>query len=185
MIRPLKRVDGTDVKKIVLANYSAAYGVAIGDAIQQGGTGYKFAVPATATSPILGIVVGLLYNGSKVTERSSITYVNAVSSISGPGTDNETSTAGWSVEYIPAYVPMEYEADINNVAATTNANSAGIGTFFNLPTLSATQINSINTNGQLDEASYAIFSGTAGQFVSFGYTPYNTKKVFCRINKAD
>lgn len=185
MIRPLKQTTYSDLKRAVIANAvgTGTYPIAIGDAIQPGATGHaKFVTCAASSNPILGIVTGLIYNGNKVSERSTVTGISGSTTNAGPGTDNETASNNWSVEYIPAYVPMEYEADISAVAGTTTDSSA-IGGYFNVLTLSATQTNSIDTNGQLDEASIALFSGTAGQFVSFGYTSYNTKKVYCRVNK--
>ena len=182
MFRPLKRVEGQDLKRAVIANAvgSGTYPISIGDAIQPGSsTNAKFVTVATPTSvyPILGIVTGLIVGG-KVTEKATVTGVNAAgSSSTGPGTDNQ-ATGLWSVDYIPSYVPMEYEADISAVAGTTTDSSA-VGGYFNVKAIATTG----DTYGTLDEASITLFSGTQGQFVSFGYTPYNTLKVFCKISK--
>jgi hypothetical protein len=187
MIRPLRRVTEYDVKRAVIANAvgTGAYPVSIGDAIQPGATGNaKYVTCAAATSPILGIVTSLIVNTSKVTEKSTATGVasdllGAVST--GPGTTNQTYLT-WSVEFIPSYIPMEYEMDISAVAGSTTDSSA-IGGYFNLLTLSATPNAAGDTNSVLDEGSIAIFTGTQGQFVSYGYTPYNTKKVFGKVSK--
>ena len=182
MFRPLKRVEGQDIKRAVIANAvgTGSYPISVGDAIQPGATGHaKYVTVAGATNPILGIVTSIVQNG-KVSEKATITGINAAetgSPSTGPGTDNETY-AVWSVDYIPSSVPMEYEADISAVAGTTTDSSA-VGGYFNLKSIATTG----DTYGTLDESSIVLFSSTQGQFVSFGYTPYNTLKVFCKISK--
>lgn len=184
MIKPNKKVQDQDLKKAVIANAVAASGyvLSIGDAIQPGATGHnKYVTGAASSGLILGVIVGLEYNG-KIMEVDSVTGVNTASTASGAlalnmHNDNET-TKSWKVVYIPAYVDMEYIADLDATAGTTT-DSDGAG-FFNLLGVSSTK----GTAGKLDESTIALFGGTAGQFSSYGLADGETAKVVGKINKA-
>jgi hypothetical protein len=75
------------------------------------------------------VVTAIRLNG-KIAEVDYCTGVNAAKTgtpSTGPGTDNETYKV-WSVDYIPAYIPVEYTADLDAKAGTTT-NSGGFGYF--------------------------------------------------------
>ena len=179
MIVPLKKVHDQDLKRIVLANAvgSSALTVSIGDSIAPGATTHtKYATNATTSSKILGIVVALIQSG-RVCEKTSVTGVNATTATNGTAVvsnDNET-TQVWSVDYIPSYIPMEYEADIDAVAGTTTDDS-GQGTYFTITS---------GTPGLILNSSALIWStavASGEQFTSMGYSPYNTKKIRVRVS---
>jgi hypothetical protein len=178
-IKPLKQVDRNDVKNAVLANAvgTGAYVISVGDAIQPGATGHNKYVTGEASSGlILGIVTGIRQSG-KICEKDSITGVAAAltgTPSTGPGTDNETYKV-WSVDYIPASLPIEYEADLDAVSGTTT-NSDGIG-FFALLGIDTTKGHA----GTLDESKITLFGGTAQQFASYGVSTGSATKVVGRI----
>src|ERR1035437_860431 len=149
MFRPLKYIAENDLKSATIANSQA---ITLGDAIQPAATGHnQFVTPATTSGLILGVVVSILQNG-KVPEVSTVTV----------GSDNET-TAKYTVRYIPSFVPMEFEADLD--AAATGDNNAIC--FLTLAT-AATLNHSTASN---------LFGGTPSQFSSFGVSSFSTTKV--------
>lgn len=180
MIIPNKRYSDTDTKEAKIANAvgAAAYVIAIGDAIQPGPTGHnKFVVGAASTGLILGVVVGLKKDG-KVMEVDYVTGVNVTTANASAlqvGNDNET-LGGWSVVYIPAYIPMEYKIDLSAAADTTT--DSGGNAFFPLLGTSATK----GQAGTLNEAAPALFGGSAAQFISHGLAISSTTKVVAVIN---
>ena len=182
MIIPNKRVELNDIKTAVLANSvgSNAYVISVGDAIQPAATGHnKYVTGAASSGLVLGIITAIRQNG-KVCEKDYVTGVNSAltgTPSTGPGTDNETYKV-WSVDYIPAYVPMEYKADLDAAAGTTT-NSDGFG-FFTLKGVSTTK----GDAGKLSESSIALFGGTASQFVSHGVSVDSSSKVVGRIYQA-
>lgn len=179
MFRPLRKVQDQDVKRIVLANAvgTSALTITVGDCIYLGATGHNnFATQATTTSKILGVVTAIVQKG-KISEKTSITGVNSAltgTPSTGPGTDNETYQV-WSVDYIPSYIPMEYEADIDAVAGTTTDDN-GVGAYFTITSGSPGIV--LNSSALISTTAV----GSAEQITSLGYTPYNTKKIFCRIS---
>jgi hypothetical protein len=181
MLIPNKRVELNDIKTAVVANVvgTNAYVLSVGDAIQPGPTSHnKYVTGAASSGLILGVVTAIRLNG-KVSEVGSITGVAAAKTGTpgtGPGTDNETYKV-WSVDYIPAYVPMEYKADLSAVAGTTT-DSDGFG-MFALKGVSTTK----GDAGTLNEASIALFGGSAAQFVTHGVSVDSTSKVVGRINQ--
>lgn len=181
MLKPLRRPADNEVKRITLANAigTGAYKIGIGDCIQPGATGHnKYATGAASSGLILGIIVGIIQNG-KVAEVNSVTGINGAQvgvPSTGPGTDNETY-ATWQVDYIPSWVPMEYEADLSAAADTTT--DSGGNCFLALLGVSTT----LGEAGKLNEASVALFGGSAAQFWSYGVTSYSTTKVRGHIYK--
>lgn len=174
--KPLRKVEGQDLKRIVLANAvgSSTLTVAVGDPIYLGATTHnKFATNPTTSSKILGVVTALIRAGT-ICERSSVTGVNAAGTAANTGTDNET-TSLWSVEYIPSYIPMEYEADIDAVVGTTTDDN-GVGAYFTIT--SGTPGTVLNASALISTTAFT----SATQLTSFGYAPYGTKKIFCRIS---
>ena len=158
MFKPLKEVVSSDLKKAVIINSAS---IAVGDAIVPGATAAnsEFVDVATSTSAlILGVVVGIEGKNGAVLEKSSVTVAS----------DNQTVGLIKAV-YIPAYIDIEYEADLDNTIAVTTG-SDGVG-FMNL-----------KDKDELSEASYVVFSGTAGQFKVFGQGS-NSRKVVGRFNK--
>jgi len=182
MLKPNKKVLEQDVKNAVLANAvgTGAYVISVGDCIQPGATGHNSYVTGAASSGlVLGVITAIRQSG-KICEKTSITGVAAAltgTPSTGPGTDNETYKV-WSVDYIPAYIDMEYVADIDAAAGTTT-NSGGNG-FLSLLGVSTTAGHA----GTLDESSIALFGGSAGQFATYGVVPGTTTKVVGRINQA-
>lgn len=147
--RPLRAIPITEFKSAVIANSQT---LAVGDAIIPAATGHnKFVTGANnSTGPVLGVVVAILGLNGLVTELQSI----------AAGASNETNKT-YSVQYIPtAITNLEYEAQLDAAAGTTS-NSDGL-CWFNMST---------SLNGKLQESSIALFSGTQGQFWSFGPTP--------------
>jgi hypothetical protein len=152
MIRPLQRPIDTYLRKATIGN---SITMAIGDVIQPGATTHAGAVVQGTSGLLLGVVLGIEQNG-KISELGTVTTSST----------NETTNTYVAV-YIPTWVVIEYEADLSNVSGTTaNSNLPG---FFNF--VSGT------SGGNLDETSYVAFSGTVGQFFSYGVTSYNTSRV--------
>jgi hypothetical protein len=136
MFRPILRVHAQDVKRIVLANAvgASALTVKVGDLITLGATTHaKYATNATTSSKILGVVTSLVQSG-KVSEKTSATGVNATTAVNANSgvvsNDNETYKT-WAVDYIPSYIPMEYEIDVGAPLVTTT-DSDGIGSYFTI-----------------------------------------------------
>lgn len=155
MFRSLTQPDNHQIRYAPIGNSAT---VAIGDSIVPGATGHTTAVvnaASNSTNPILGVVVGIIGAQSKVLEVTSTTV----------GSSNETTNTV-QVAYIPANLPFDYEADLTAAAGTTSADNKGYCWF-----------NMSSTAGKLDETSYALFSGTEGQFWSYGVTTYSTTKV--------
>lgn len=150
---PLRRPMDTELKSATIVNSAT---VAIGDAVVPGATTQAGAITAAgATGLILGVVFEIIQNG-KVCELSSVTAAS----------DNET-TNKYIARYVPTWVKMEYTADLDAAAGTTTGSNL-VG-FFDLT--------SGGSPSTLDESTYVVFSGTAGQFFSYGVTSYSTTKV--------
>lgn len=169
---PLRRPTDAEIRRATLANAvgSSTYVVSIGSALQPGATGHNsYVTVAASSSPILGVVTGIVLNG-KVCELNSCTGVNSAltgTPSTGPGTDNETYNV-WAVDYIPSWIPMEYTATLSAAAGTTT-NSGGFG-YFNLV--------GAGNSTTLDETSVLLFTNpTTGQFWSRGVTSYSTTTV--------
>lgn len=158
MFKALRRpVDG-ELKKATIGN---SITVAIGDVIQPGATTSAGVVVQGTTGLLLGVVIGIEQNG-KISELNSVTTAS----------DNQTTNKFVAV-YIPTWITMEYEVDLSAVAGTTTGSN--LMGFFNI--VSGT------TGGNLDETSYVVFSGTAGQFFSYGVQSFSTTKVRGHIYK--
>jgi len=148
---PNKKVEEQDLKEYVITNSST---VAIGDALIVDGTN-KLSVKGAANTT--GIIIGVcvaLRSSNAVLEKNSVTVAS----------DNET-VAQIKAVFIPAYLPIEYTADLSAAAGTTTGSDK-MGQF-NLST---------SLSGTLDETSVGVFS-TQKQFFSFGPTSYSTTKV--------
>lgn len=154
MFRSLKQAENHDLKSAIIGNSQT---VSVGDAIVPGATGHNAAIVGAASTSgyILGVIVGIVGLNGKVLEIST-NYAAA--------SNNET-VGGISVKYIPSYLDFEFEADLQQAVGTTT-NSGGL-----------CWLNMYSVNGQLDETSVALFSGTAGQFWSYGNPSYSTTKV--------
>ena len=168
MLLPLRRVTDVDKKTAVIANAvgAGAYYMGVGGVIIPGATGHVFAgtspnitafvTGATSSSAlVLGVITSLLCKGH-VSEQSAVLGVNALetgSSSVGPGTDNETYKV-WSVEYIPAYIPMEYIADFSAAIGTTT--DAGANAYFSMTGIDTTS----GDDGVVLESSGVIYSAT-------------------------
>lgn len=181
MFVPNKQVELSDIKRAVIANAVAAggYVLSVGDCIQPGATSHaKFVTGAANSGLILGVITAILYKG-KIVERTSVTGVNSTSAVGGAGfVGNDNETYGyWSVDYIPAYIPMEYKADISAAVGTTT-NSDGL-VWFPLKGVSTTA----GDAGTLLETGPVLFSSTLDQVMSFGASVESTKKVICHISK--
>lgn len=100
------------------------------------------------TGQVLGVVLSIVGANGLPLEKNSVTVAS----------DNQT-VGKISVNYLPLYIPMEYEADLSAASGTTTG-SAGIGTF-NL---------SGSLAGQLDESSYVASTAAIAskQFASRG-----------------
>ncbi len=156
--KPLRRPVETELKKATIGN---SITVAIGDVVQPGATTHAGVVVQGTTGLLLGVVVGIEQNG-KVSELNSVATAS----------DNETTNKYVAV-YIPSYISMEYEMDLSAASGTTTGS--GLMGFFNI--VSAT------TGGTIDETSYVVFSGTAGQVFSYGVQSYSTTKIRGHIYK--
>ncbi len=138
---PYKLVDEQDVKRSVYANSQLA---TIGVVVIPAATTHAAAVTPAATSGIvLGVVRAIIANGKPLEAQS-----NTVAS------NNET-VAQTLVEWIPAYIPIEYTADMSAAGGTTT--SSDLMQAFNLASGALT----------IDESSTGVFS-TQKQFFSFG-----------------
>jgi len=183
--KPIYEVPTHQIRRITLANAigSSTYTVQPYMALQPGATGHAgFATQATGTStyPVLGVVMALYFKGAKVTELASVVGVNSASSgtqttIGSVYNDNETY-GFWSVDYVPSNLPIDYVADTS--AATGTTTDSGGAVYLSL--IAATT--GVTGGMQLSESTVALFSGTQGQFYSYGYlndgvNPSNTSKV--------
>ncbi len=146
---PLRRPTDIETRKATIGN---SITVTIGDAVQPGATTHAGAVVAGTSGLLLGVVVAIEQNG-KVSELSAVTTAS----------DNETTNKYVAV-YIPTWIPIEYTATLSAAAGTTTGSN--LMGFFNLTTAAT-----------LDETTYVVFSGTAGQFFSYGVTSYSTTNV--------
>jgi len=178
MLLPQRKPTDLEYRRATIANVvgSSALTVKVGDTIVPGATGHaKFVTNSPATGPILGVVVSLVFQG-KVSEVTSVVGVNTASTAAGAlqsNVHNDNETYGyWQVDYIPAYIPLQYIADVDATLGTTT-DSTGHG-YFSVVTA---------TPGILSESSFVIWStissGTSGtsQFFSYGAYPGQTKKV--------
>lgn len=147
----LRRPQEGELKKATIGN---SITMTIGDAIQPGATTSAGVVVQGTTGLILGVVMSIEQNG-KVSELSSVTTAS----------DNQTTNKYVAV-YLPTWSDMEFEADMNAAAGTTTGSDL-VG-FFNI-------VN--GTGGTISESSYVAFSGTAGQFLSYGVQSYSTTKI--------
>ena len=168
MLIPTRRVTDVDKKTAVIANAvgAGAYYMGVGGVIIPGATGHVFAGTAPAITPfvtgatssatlILGVITSLLVN-SQFAEVQNCLGVNAAelgAKASGPGTDNETYKV-WSVEYIPAYIPMEYTADFSAAIGTTTDD--GANAYFGMTGIDTTS----GDDGVVLESSGVIYSAT-------------------------
>jgi hypothetical protein len=168
MLIPARRVTDVDKKTAVIANAvgTGAYYMGVGGVIIPGATGHVFAgtspnitpfiTGATSSSAlILGVITALITKGH-ISEQSNVLGVNAAetgSSSVGPGTDNETYKV-WSVEYIPAYIPMEYIADFSAALGTTT--DSGANAYFGMTGIDTTS----GDDGVVLESSGVIYSAT-------------------------
>lgn len=127
----------------------------------------KYAIPVSTTSQkILGVIIG--YGKGEGGVPVEVSKMSA-SSLTTPS-DNITGDK-YGVWYIPASDRnVEYEADLDAAAGTT-AGSSGMG-YFN-----------IADDETLDESTYAVATGTVGQFFSYGLADGETQKVKVRIEK--
>lgn len=157
MLKPLRRPTSGELKKATIGN---SITVAIGDVVQPGATTNAGVVVQATTGIVLGVVVGIEQNG-KISELASVATAS----------DNQTTNKYVAV-YIPAWIPMEYEADLSAAAGTTTGSNL-MGSF---------NLVSATTGGNLDETSYLVFSGTAQQFFSYGVQSYSTTKVRGHFN---
>lgn len=148
---PLKPENITETKVAVIANSQT---LSVGDVIIPDGTNAAAVkTAANTTGIVLGVVKSIVQPGG-IVGKNSVTVAS----------DNETKDQ-ISVQYIPAYIDVEYEADLSQAAGTTSgSNKMGQ---FNLST---------GDGGVLDETSYGVFS-TQKQFFSYGVSPESTTKV--------
>ena len=161
----LKKTDDLDYKAAVGGN---SITIAIGDAVMPGATTHAGAiVPAlNSTSQYTGILTGVctgIYLNGKPLEVGLYTTSST----------NET-VANVQIEYAPAYIDLEYIADMSQgLTTTTSSNLAGMfylayGTYGTTSThYNAGTNNTLTQAGQLDETSYAAFT-TQLQFFSYG-----------------
>lgn len=145
-----KRIDDTLVKSSVIAN---SVTVGVGDAIIGGATGHATVITGAANTSgvIIGVIIGITGLNGKVYEVDRVTTAS----------DNET-TKKYYATWIPAYEDNEFTVNLTAAAGTTT-DSAGFG-FFNMDS-------SAGSHGKLLESSFALWSGTAGQFSSYGTDP--------------
>lgn len=141
-------ISGRDIKYGLMDNSEA---LEVGEAIIPGIQGDTSVVKTagSTTGGILGVVIGIVglgATGGRVQEVSSYTAES----------DNITDKLV-KIAYIPAYIPMEWEVDLDAAAETTD-NSGGFGNF------------AVDSNGtKLSESSYVGFGTVASkQFFSFG-----------------
>lgn len=182
--KPFRKPLDLEIRRITIANALATsgYTIGVGSALQPGATAHtRFATGATSSNPILGVVIGLIFQG-KVSEVTSILGTNSAkgtsSAIANVYNDNETS-GDWQLDYIPSYIPISYSATLSQAAGTTT-DSAGLG-YFNLTAISSS---SNIGSGTLDETSIALYSGTQGQFWSFGTTTTTGTAISsCHVSK--
>ena len=191
MLIPGRRVTDVDKKTAIIANAvgTGAYYMGVGGVIIPGATGHVFAGTAPAITPfvtgatssaalVLGVITAITCNG-KVSEVTNVLGVNAAetgSKATGPGTDNETYKV-WGVEYLPAYVPMEYIADFSAAIGTTT--DSGANAYFTMTGIDTT----LGDDGVVLESSGVIYSATRTGKAIFlsGNVPGQTKKGFVRI----
>lgn len=152
---PRKKVDELDYKTAIIANSQT---LKVGDVFYFGeSSNYAAAYPAANTTGIVAGVVVSILAAPGVSKPLEVTSYAAAS-------NNET-VAQVAVEYIPAYIPIEYLADLSGVAGTTsNSDKPG---YFNL---------SSTLSGTLDETSWGAPT-TQKQFFSYGVTSFNTSQV--------
>lgn len=168
--KALKKADVLDYKTAPIGNSSV---MSIGDVIMPGATTHAGAVvqalngTSQYTGIVTGVVTAIVVNG-KPLEKNQVTVAS----------DNETN-ALISVEYIPAYIDIEYLADMSQgLTTTTSSNLMGMfylahGTYgtssstYNAGTTGTTTPLTLDQSGQLDETSYAAFT-TQLQFYSYG-----------------
>lgn len=160
--RPLKDPAVQDIQNAIIKNSEAI--ITVGDVISgSAAAASKFIIGAkNTTGRLLGVVLSIIGANGLPLEKNAVTVAS-----------NNQTVGLISVNFLPLWIPMEYEADISAAAGTTTG-SDGLGSF----NLSAT------LNGTLDEASYADSQAatTEKQFVSRGPTPYSTTKVFGHFN---
>ena len=168
MLLPARRVTDIDKKTAIIANAvgAGAYYMGVGGVIIPGATGHVFAGTAPAITPfitgatssaalVLGVITSVIQNG-KISEKQNVLGVNSAqtgAASTGPGTDNETYKV-WGVEYIPAYIPLEYVADFSAAIGTTT--DAGANAYFNMTGIDTT----IGDDGVVLESSGVIYSAT-------------------------
>ncbi len=158
-----KEVPTHNLRRATIANAvgASALTIANGVALQPGATGHnKFVTVSGTSNSVLGVVTSIEATGKVVTEVTSVVGTNSALGSNNPYAnvynDNETNANPWKVVYIPSNLPIDYVADTSAATGTTT-NSGGLG-WFNLASGAA----------KLDETSIALFSGTQGQFWSYG-----------------
>lgn len=151
--KPKGLVSFEDLKTAIIANSQT---IAIGDAVIPAATTSAGFVTGAAntTAGVLGVVISIMGANGQVLEKSTVTVAS-----------NNQTVGFIAVQYIPTYVSMEFTVDLSAVSGTTTgSNLVGM---FNL---------SASVNGQLNEASYTVYS-TKGQFLSYGVNPLNASQV--------
>ena len=151
--KPQRLVAFEDLKTAIIANSAT---VSIGDPIINAGTSAAGFVTsdASGTTGVVGVVVSLIGLNGQVLEKTSVTVAN-----------NNQTVGMISAQYIPTYIPMEYLADLDANAGTTNYSKLP-GMF----SLSATL-------GKLLESSWTVYT-TVKLFYSYGVNPLNAAQVF-------
>ena len=188
MLIPGRRVTDVDKKTAIIANAvgTGTYYMGVGGVIIPGATGHVFGGTAPSITPfvtgatssaalVLGVITAITCN-SKISEIQNVLGVNSAltgSKSTGPGTDNETYKV-WGVEYIPAYIPMEYIADFSAAIGTTTDD--GANAYFNMTGIDTT----LGDDGVVLESSGVIYSATRTSKCIFlsGNVPGQTKKGF-------
>ena len=193
MFIPARRVTDIDKRTAVIANAvgTGTYFMGVGGLLLPGATGHVFTGTAPAITPfvtgattsslILGVVTSILCN-SKYAEVQNVQGLNAAqtgSKSTGPGTDNETYKV-WSVEYIPAYQPMEWQADFSAAIGTTT--DSGANAYFTPTGIDTTS----GDDGVVLESSGVIYSATRTGKAIFldGVVPGQTKKGYVHFQPA-
>lgn len=161
MFKPSKPVAGTDVKYGLIDNSQT---LAKGQVIIPGVQGDTPVVKTggSTTAGLLGVVLSIVGQGGKVLELDS----KAVAS------DNVT-VGLIKVCYLPLYIPMEFEVDLDAASETTDDSSA-YGNF------------AVDSTGLLlSESSYVAFGTVAAkQFFSFGVQAGSTTKCDVRYMRS-
>lgn len=163
MITPEKSNMPSLVSFIVLGN---SVTVKVGDMITIS-SGY--AVPVTGSGQrVLGVVRNIVKENGEFPRDNKGRPLTTVTTSS-----NNTTTERVGVAYYPAWLPIYWEADVNqNLGTTPNSNLPGY-------------FNALSTNaGLVDEASYSETENatTPQQIISYGQYGGNIRKILIRFN---